>query len=151
VTGVLTLNAGSSSLKYGLFEIADEGLLEIWRGQIEGPAALDGLIEECEARADGLAAVGHRIVHGGADFTGPQAVSDALLQALEALCPLAPLHQPAGLAVVRAVAAVRPDLVQTVSFDTAFHHGHAAVVDRLALPRAFERAGVRRYGFHGLS
>ncbi len=98
-----------------------------------------------------LACVGHRIVHGGRDFTAPVRIDDGVMAALEALCPLAPLHQPHNLAGVRAVARARPTLPQTASFDTAFHAGHDPTVARIAIPRRFEAEGVRRYGFHGLS
>ncbi|HWE44466.1 MAG TPA: acetate/propionate family kinase [Caulobacteraceae bacterium] len=100
---------------------------------------------------DTLACVGHRIVHGGRDFTAPVRIDDAVMRALDALCPLAPLHQPHNLAGVRAVSRARPNLIQTASFDTAFHAGHDAIVARFAIPRRFEGDGVRRYGFHGLS
>ena len=96
-------------------------------------------------------AVGHRVVHGGAEFVGPVRVDAAVLAALEKLSPLAPLHQPHNLAPIRLIAARRPDLPQIACFDTAFHHGHAEPVDRFAIPDRLHRAGVRRYGFHGLS
>ena len=98
-----------------------------------------------------LAAVGHRVVHGGRDFSGPVAVTDKILEALEALTPLAPLHQPRCLEPIRAIKSLQPNLMQVACFDTAFHHGLAAPVSRFAIPRRFETLGVRRYGFHGLS
>jgi acetate kinase len=98
-----------------------------------------------------LRAVGHRLVHGGIDFSGPTLIDDAVLAKLEALVPLAPLHQPANLAGIRAVRTHHPTLAQVACFDTAFHRGHPEVADRFALPDAFYKAGVRRYGFHGLS
>ncbi len=98
-----------------------------------------------------LTAVGHRIVHGGRTFTAPVRLDDSVMVALDALSPLAPLHQPHNLAGVRAVEAARPGLLQTASFDTAFHCHHDATVARFALPRRYEDAGVRRYGFHGIS
>jgi acetate kinase len=100
---------------------------------------------------DSLVAVGHRVVHGGCDFTGPVRIDADVLKALDALTPLAPLHQPHSLAPVRAIISVRPDLPQVACFDTAFHHTLSAVARRFALPRAYEDEGVRRYGFHGLS
>jgi acetate kinase len=84
-------------------------------------------------------------------FSQPAMIDQAMLLQLDALCPLAPLHQPHNLAAVRAARAIRPGLPQVACFDTAFHHGHAEVVKRFALPRAWHEAGVRRYGFHGLS
>jgi acetate kinase len=98
-----------------------------------------------------LAAVGHRVVHGGAEFASAVAIDDAVLARLEGLARLAPLHQPANLAAIRAVWRALPGLPQVACFDTAFHRGHPEVADRFALPEAFYRDGVRRYGFHGLS
>jgi acetate kinase len=98
-----------------------------------------------------LGAVGHRIVHGGAAFSQPVLIQGTILGELDALTPLAPLHQPQGLAPVRAIAASRPALPQVACFDTAFHSTMPAVASRLALPRSYEQEGVRRYGFHGLS
>ena len=98
-----------------------------------------------------LLAVGHRVVHGGARFVDPVRIDAGVLAALDALCPLAPLHQPHNLAAVRAVMRLRPQLPQVACFDTAFHHTQPAVAMRLALPRAITDAGVRRYGFHGIS
>ena len=100
---------------------------------------------------DGLVAAGHRVVHGGRDFTAPLRLTGDVLAALEALTPLAPLHQPHSLMPVRAINALRPGLPQIACFDTAFHHTMPAVATRLALPRAYAEEGVRRYGFHGLS
>jgi len=98
-----------------------------------------------------LAAVGHRVVHGGADFAAPVLIDDGVLQKLQALVPLAPLHQPANLAGIRAVRAHQPHLPQVACFDTAFHRHHPELADRYALPEALYQGGVRRYGFHGLS
>ena len=101
--------------------------------------------------AGGLRAVGHRIVHGGPDYSGPVVLTDDVYVKLEALTPLAPLHQPRCLAPVRTIQAMRPSLTQIACFDTAFHHGMAPPSNRFAIPRRFEDRGVRRYGFHGLS
>ena len=100
---------------------------------------------------DRLVAAGHRVVHGGAGYATPVRIDPAVLARLEALCPLAPLHQPHNLAAIRAVAAVDPDLPQVACFDTAFHRGHPELADWFALPRRFHDEGIRRYGFHGLS
>jgi acetate kinase len=100
---------------------------------------------------DALRGVGHRVVHGGAEFSGPVVVTDGVLARLDALCPLAPLHQPHNISAIRATKAVRPGLVQVATFDTAFHHTQPEVATRFALPRELEAEGVRRYGFHGLS
>lgn len=179
---VLVLNSGSSSIKFGLFEIS----------AVEPSLLCKGLLDELEARprlvaksptgedlfetrrtapdADGghlfadvlafiedhfgehgLRAVGHRIVHGGPDYSGPVALTDDVTAKLEALTPLAPLHQPRCLAPVRTISAIRPGLTQIACFDTAFHHGLAPPARRFAIPRRYEERGVRRYGFHGLS
>ena len=98
-----------------------------------------------------LIAVGHRVVHGGPDFAAPVRVDPEILARLDALSPLAPLHQPGNLAGIRAVAARQPSLPQVACFDTAFHRGHSALVERFAIPEALFQEGVRRYGFHGLS
>jgi acetate kinase len=98
-----------------------------------------------------LAAAGHRVVHGGTRFTEPVAIDNVVLHDLDKLAPLAPLHQPHNLSAIRALAAAHPRLPQVACFDTAFHNTHADVANRLALPRALHDAGVRRYGFHGLS
>lgn len=100
---------------------------------------------------DHLMAAGHRVVHGGSDFTDPVRLTEEIIAALERLTPLAPLHQPGSLSPIRAMLALRPDLPQIACFDTAFHRTMPPVAARFALPRDYEEAGVRRYGFHGLS
>jgi len=100
---------------------------------------------------DRLLAIGHRVVHGGRDFMAPVRVTDAVLDALFALTPLAPMHQPSCLSPIQALMSLRPQLPQIACFDTAFHHRLAPPVSRFALPRRFEEIGIRRYGFHGLS
>lgn len=180
---ILALNAGSSSLKFSLFEIQDDRPAAIAHGQIEGIGSEPHLIARDEHGAvlterhwadgaamqheaffgelfawidahlggDQLKAVGHRVVHGGAEFSGPAIVTDEVLRRLAALCPLAPLHQPHNISAIRAVTSVRPGLVQVATFDTAFHRSLPQVAARFALPRDLEAEGVRRYGFHGLS
>jgi acetate kinase len=96
-------------------------------------------------------AVGHRVVHGGPDFSSPMLVNEEVLGTLEKYVPLAPLHQPNNLAAIRAIRARSPDLPQVACFDTAFHRGHGAFADTYALPKEYYEMGVRRYGFHGLS
>lgn len=180
---VLMLNAGSSSLKFEVFDLAAAGLRCFLRGQIEGIGhqahfkvkdgaglalhessfsgdaitsqygALVWLLAWLQAHMVGkhLVAVGHRVVHGGTQFTQPVRVSASVLQQLEALVPLAPLHQPHNLAPVRCLLAERPDLPQVACFDTAFHHDLPLEAQMFALPWRFHEDGVRRYGFHGLS
>ena len=98
-----------------------------------------------------IAGIGHRIVHGGADYTRAVRVDDRVLADLAALTPLAPLHQPHNLAGVHAATAAFPGVPQIVCFDTAFHSVQPAVHRRFAIPQALHDKGVRRYGFHGLS
>ncbi len=98
-----------------------------------------------------IRAVGHRVVHGGLTFTEPTLIDEAVLACLDKLAPLAPLHQPHNLAAIRAVAAAAPDLPQVACFDTSFHRSHRWEADAFALPRHLSEAGIRRYGFHGLS
>jgi acetate kinase len=115
--------------------------------------ALDYLVPFLRRRLAGgrLIGVGHRVVHGGVEYAQPVRVGPALLAALEKLVPLAPLHQPHNLAPVRLLLERDPDLPQVVCFDTAFHRASPGIAQRFALPAALHEAGVRRYGFHGLS
>jgi len=115
--------------------------------------ALDFLLDWLDDELDGqaLQAAGHRVVHGGQAFQGAVRVTEEVLDQLEALVPLAPLHQPHNLAPIRSLAGSRPDLFQVACFDTAFHHTQSALERRLALPRHLAAQGVMRYGFHGLS
>jgi acetate kinase len=98
-----------------------------------------------------VAAVGHRVVHGGARFSRPVVIDDAVLAELESLVPLAPLHQPSSLAAIRAARRRGPGVPQVACFDTAFHRTQPPVAEAFALPRRYRDEGVRRYGFHGLS
>jgi len=172
---VLVLNAGSSSLKFRVFA-AQPGLQLLANGRVTGignraeftvddkPA---GSLPEGADQAQALAAivewihshdsdwrirvVGHRIVHGGEHYAAPVALSAQVMDKLEALVPLAPLHQPHALAAVRTMAQIYPEPRQIGCFDTAFHANHAPVFREYALPGALRVQGVRRYGFHGLS
>ncbi|WP_027133265.1 acetate/propionate family kinase [Geminicoccus roseus] len=116
-------------------------------------AAVEQVLDvlEDELADGGLAAVGHRIVHGGQHFTGPARIDKETLAGIEALVPLAPLHQPNSIAPIRTIMKRRPGLPQVASFDTVFHHGHDELVDRFAIPAELDEQGIRRYGFHGLS
>src|SRR4029078_13348139 len=114
--------------------------------------ALDMVVSFLRAEIGQLPiAIGHRVVHGGPDYSAPTLIDEAVLQRLDAFSPLAPLHQPNNLAPIRAVRAGQPQMLQVACFDTAFHRGHPEVADRYALPEALYAEGVRRYGFHGLS
>jgi acetate kinase len=95
--------------------------------------------------------VGHRVVHGGTQFSSPTLIDDTTLTQLERLVPLAPLHQPHNLAAIKAVKQIAPSIAQVACFDTAFHRTQPAVAQAFALPRKYAQAGIRRYGFHGLS
>jgi acetate kinase len=99
----------------------------------------------------GIAAIGHRVVHGGADFSTAARIDDTVLARITDLTHLAPLHQPKNLAPIVAWRQRRPDLPQIACFDTAFHRGHSDVAERFAIPEALYQEGVRRYGFHGIS
>ncbi len=98
-----------------------------------------------------LLAVGHRVVHGGQDYSAPVLINEKVLTELESLIPLAPLHQPHNLAAIRVLLEAMPAVPQVACFDTAFHCSQPEVAKRLAIPRRFAEEGVRRYGFHGLS
>ncbi|MEF3048973.1 acetate/propionate family kinase [Pseudotabrizicola sp. L79] len=174
---VLTLNAGSSSLKVALFPAKGDAPLAVGLVDRIGPEAqitlkmgsgaalpasgdLTSHLGAMHAVLDGfrgqwpdldLVAVGHRVVHGGADFAAPAIVDDAVLDQLDRLSPFAPLHQPHNLTGIRAAIASFPDVPQVACFDTAFHRNHPWVNDTYALPQRFYDQGVRRYGFHGLS
>jgi acetate kinase len=116
------------------------------------PAALEKVVEFLRAHIGNLpAAIGHRVVHGGPDYSEPTVITEPVLKRLDAFSPLAPLHQPNNLAPILAVRTRQPQLLQVACFDTAFHRGHPEVADRYALPEALYSEGVRRYGFHGLS
>ena len=161
--GVLTVNAGSSSVKYALYAAAAQPGAPVVAGQVEGIGstadslthgqAFEQLLDRVGASASdvGVAVVGHRIVHGGTAFGAPALIDDMVYGALRALEPLAPLHQPHNLAGVAAARAAFPGVPQVACFDTAFHHSQPAVQQRFALPAQWHEAGVRRYGFHGLS
>src|SRR3954451_25352370 len=177
----LVLNAGSSSLKFCVFARPEWDWRLESRGQIEGIGssprivAQDGggqvLVDrkphEIRDGRDALAelavwlksmyggaqvvAVGHRVVHGGARYTGPTVVTSQVLADLRTLIPLAPLHQPYNIAAIEAVSERLPDVPQVACFDTSFHRTQPPVADLVPLPEEIRRQGVQRYGFHGLS
>jgi acetate kinase len=174
------LNAGSSSLKFAIYGVADGTLQRSQSGEVERiggqgrlivsaadgtslhdrtvtsndhAAALAALAELRDGPLEeaGLIGFGHRVVHGGPKLDAPVMVDAETLARIEALEPLAPLHNPPAVAVLKALAGRFPGLPQIACFDTAFHRGHPAVADRFAIPDELYREGVRRYGFHGLS
>lgn len=148
---LLVVNAGSSSVKVSLFE----GDIELRRGLASEigaqghEAALAGFL--ADGFGAGLKAAAHRVVHGGAGLTAPCRLTDATIAAIEACVPLAPLHNPAHLVGIRAMAKLLPDLAQYASFDTGFHASNPEVALAYALPAAERARGIRRYGFHGIS
>ena len=115
--------------------------------------ALAHLVEFLRGHGEGarLIGVGHRVVHGGLEYAEPVRLDETVLVKLDKYVPLAPLHQPHNLAAIRALAARAPDLPQIACFDTAFHRTNPELAQMFALPYALHEAGVRRYGFHGLS
>lgn len=122
--------------------------------EIDGvPGALDEVVKFVRAYSSGdlPIAVGHRVVHGGPDYSAPTIVNEAVLRRLETLVPLAPLHQPNNLAPIRLLLERQPHLPQVACFDTGFHRGHSEIADRYAIPEELYAEGIRRYGFHGLS
>ncbi|GAB4514357.1 MAG: acetate kinase [Roseibium sp.] len=176
---ILVLNSGSSSIKFTLYTGKSEQLAGQISGlgasphmalsssvsgrRIDRPlsgdeggshaAALSALLPVLEEDLGGrtVDAVGHRVVHGGANHAAPLTITPAVLAELRALEPLAPLHQPHNLAGIEAARAAFPEALQVACFDTAFHRNHPWVNDTFALPRELYDEGVRRYGFHGLS
>lgn len=177
---VLTLNAGSSSVKFALFANEAGWPRRIASGKAEGLGAApkftvrapgrepvehpfpDGATQETAILAvlqwiadlrpaARIGAIGHRIVHGGLRYAAPIVLDERIIAQLRTLVPLAPLHQPHNLAGVDAARAAFPNVPQIACFDTAFHRGHAFVHDAYALPRDYYQRGLRRFGFHGLS
>ncbi|MDI7861985.1 acetate/propionate family kinase [Rhizobiaceae bacterium n13] len=178
---ILVINAGSSSIKFKLFRLVGEDLDLAIGGKLDGigvrprltareqgkvlidhafgteevpdthaaqVAIGNWLAQTVEAN---IVAVGHRVVHGGLDYSKPVLVDDAVLDKLASFIPLAPLHQLGNLDPIREIRKRSPDLPQVACFDTAFHRGHPEFADRFPLPRFLYDEGVRRYGFHGLS
>ncbi len=177
---ILTINGGSSSIKFALFEAGDS-LRRILAGGIEriglteaamrvngldradnfsrlvtapdhtvAVGALMDWIEERSGR-DALTAVGHRVVHGGPKYSKPQRITPEMVEELHRLSPFDPAHLPEEILLTEAFHRRFPDLPQVACFDTAFHHDLPRVARLLPIPRCYEAQGVRRYGFHGLS
>ena len=177
---ILTINGGSSSIKFALFETG-EPLQRVSAGAIERiglpeailrveglnpadnfsrgvtapdyAAAAGALIDwiATSGAGSGLTAVGHRVVHGGPQYSGPQRITPIMREALRRLSPLDPQHLPQEILLIEAFLSRFADLPQVACFDTAFHHDMPRVARLLPIPRRYEAQGVRRYGFHGLS
>src|SRR3954452_18444885 len=177
---IAVINAGSSSIKFALYEVGSEGLL--FRGKVEqigvSPhlqvadasgarvaerrwpakgfdhrAATQEILETGRSliEYEPVAAVGHRVVHGGTKYALPTRIDRSVIADLGELVPLAPLHQPHNLAPIEAIADAAPQVPQVACFDTAFHRSQPEIAQLFALPRELTKSGIRRYGFHGLS
>ena len=178
---ILTINGGSSSIKFALFEVGvpprrilegaieqvglPEATLRVKGGSpsenvsrsVTAPdhaAAVKVLMDWIEAgrgREGPLSAVGHRVVHGGPKYSAPQRLTAEVVEDLRGFSPFDPEHLPEEILLIEACQRRFPDLPQVACFDTAFHHDLPPVARMLPIPRRYEAAGVRRYGFHGLS
>ena len=178
---ILVVNAGSSSIKFSVFEtMSDRSLAAGIHGEIAGIGTspqleitdprgrklADGPVSGTDhagaiaaihdwftthAGDVGFDGVGHRVVHGGSNYTQPMLIDKSVMAVLESLIPLAPLHQPHHIAAIRAIGAIAPKVPQVACFDTAFHRSQPARAQEFALPRELTAKGIRRYGFHGLS
>ena len=179
-TCILTVNGGSSSIKFALFETGHP-LQRVMSGAIERiglpdarlhmkgisdadgaservtapdpTAAVSVLIDFLEKRGmpNALSAIGHRVVHGGPNYSEPREITTEMIRELRDLEPFDPEHMPEEILLIEALQRRFPDLPQVACFDTAFHHAIPRVAQILAIPRRYEAKGVRRYGFHGLS
>jgi len=177
---ILTVNGGSSSLKFAVFTL-DEQPQRSYSGRIErvgqgnailSTRAADGnSTSPCSVAADNLAAaanimldwlderfglaqlqtIGHRVVHGGAKYTASQAITPEMIDELRKLCPLDPAHLPGEIDIIESCGRRLPKVPQVACFDTAFHHDLPREAQLLPIPLRYEKQGVRRYGFHGLS
>lgn len=176
---ILTLNGGSSSLKFAIYKVGESGEQALAAGAAEGIGTEQGrywlrrgagkIVDRQESFADhsaaarvmvaglneqgftAFSAAGHRVVHGGRDLRAPQRVDAALVSRLKALVLFAPLHLPRQIALMEALTRHYPRLPQVACFDTAFHAAMPEITRRFALPRNLWDEGVMRYGFHGLS
>lgn len=178
---ILTFNTGSSTVKIGSFECDGSSLQKSAKAGIDFAASpLNFHMERGKERLDiklqaqnssdivavlsevfdklsthidlaRVKAIGHRVVHGGDIFSGPVLIDEKSIKAIDNLSAYAPLHQPKSLALIKAIRQLFPDILQTASFDTAFHRTMPDVIRRFAIPRAMHDQGIKRYGFHGLS
>jgi acetate kinase len=181
MSSIAVINAGSSSIKFAVFHASSaptlllrgqiEGIGATPRAKLSDPAdktlveerfqdtgfdhaaATQAMMRLGSQWLDGrdISAVGHRVVHGGAEYSAPMLLTDEAIEKLMSFIPLAPLHQPHNLAAIRAIRKSHPDLPQVACFDTAFHRSQPALAQAFAIPRRYSEEGVRRYGFHGIS
>jgi acetate kinase len=174
---IIVFNAGSSSIKFSLFS-EEQALLfrgeidsvtqdpKLWVKDIHGHkiheatglakghiSATEAILDWVNSRAHELkiTLAGHRVVHGGREFSTPVAITDDLIEKLKALIPLAPLHQPHNISTIEAFTKLYPDIPQVACFDTAFHRSQPKISQEFALPRKYTDEGIIRYGFHGIS
>lgn len=146
---VLTLNSGSSSLKFGVHRVGPVAVEPLGDGALD---AIDDLTRRLADRAmPAPQAIGHRVVHGGPSLRQHTLIDDAVLGRIEAATAFAPLHMPAAVAAIRHCRARYPGLPQVACFDTSFHTTLPDVARVLPLPKAWLASGIQRYGFHGLS
>ena len=149
VAPILVVNAGSTSTKFAIVVGDDE--VE-WSCETEpGVPAIDRALDDAGAALDDVVGVGHRVVHGGARFVGPVVVNADVVAEIDALAELAPLHNEAGLGGIRAARARLPDVPHVACFDTAFHATIPDAARAYGGPHRWLDAGLRKYGFHGLS
>jgi acetate kinase len=171
---LLVINAGSSSIKFAVFDEALNQALSGMASEIgssdgarltvgeelhaaampDHAAALSAILKSLKARGISprtLKAAAHRVVHGGVNLSQPVRITADVMAEIAACSPLAPLHNPHNLEAIRALSTLAPDLPQFASFDTAFHNTNPQVATRYAIPKREETRGIRRYGFHGIS
>ena len=147
--GILTINAGSSTLKIGLFT-STPPVQAVSRQSLPPESAVEDILRTLP-REINLKAIGHRVVHGGQAFTAPTVIDQQVYQQLHTLAPLAPLHLPPALTMIQALQAHIPEVPHVACFDTAFHHTTRWENRQLPLPAPYGDEGIIRYGFHGLS
>ncbi len=177
-TCCIVFNAGSSSIKFSLYEkekleLVFDGEIEdipdkpfLWVKDASGKeicrtegfasghhSAITTLLEWIESHSDGskIIAAGHRVVHGGKVFSEPVVVNKKVIEQLKTFIPLAPLHQPHNIEVIEAFTSLYPNIPQVACFDTAFHRTQPEIAELFALPKKYADEGIIRYGFHGLS
>jgi acetate kinase len=152
-TLILALNGGSSSLKYGAFEVAGDRIETVVVGAVAAASDYDDAFAEVASRLGGARpdAIGHRVVHGGPDLFAPTLIDADVVSKLDQACAFAPLHGPAALDLIAGAQRHYPAALQVACFDTGFHEHLPPVSAVLPVPKALRAAGIRRYGFHGLS
>jgi acetate kinase len=181
MSSIAVINAGASSIKFAIFHPTESPLLvlkgqiegigttpraKLFNAEanllveksFQGPGVDHAAATQAMMRLGSqvyggrdISVVGHRVVHGGADYSEPLLLTDEIIEKLTAFIPLAPLYQPHNLATIRTIRGSHPHLPQVACFDTAFLRAQSAVAQSFAIPRKYWQAGIRRYGFHGIS